>query len=67
MPFSTLAMVAGTPLFVPFDADVAGLERARQQVERSLNEITDRAYELAKSGPRLTDRVETDSPHREYR
>jgi 3-deoxy-D-manno-octulosonic-acid transferase len=67
LPFSTLALVAGAPLFVPFDADGAVLERARQQVEGSLNEVTNRAYELAKSGSRHADSLEAHATRREYR
>jgi 3-deoxy-D-manno-octulosonic-acid transferase len=50
LPFSTLAVVSGDPIFVPPDADEATLESARLAVERSLNTITARAYELAKHG-----------------
>ncbi len=47
LPFGRLAMVAGQPIEVPPEADDATLEAARQQVERELNRVTVRAYELA--------------------
>jgi 3-deoxy-D-manno-octulosonic-acid transferase len=50
LPFSTFVMVGGEPFFVPADADATELEQARLHVERSLNAVTDRAYELAKAG-----------------
>ena len=50
LPFSTLAIVAGDPIFVSSDADEAALEGARADVEKSLNTVTSRAYKLAKEG-----------------
>jgi hypothetical protein len=47
LPGGRLAMVAGEAIFVPRDADDAALEAARQRVERELNRITARAYEIA--------------------
>lgn len=47
LPGSKLAYVAGDPIWVPRDAGEAELEYARQQVERGLNAVTARAYELA--------------------
>lgn len=47
LPFSRVALVAGEPIYVARDADGATLEQARQQVERELNRVTARAYELA--------------------
>lgn len=47
LPFAKLAFVAGEPIFVPADADDELQERLRQDVERSLNAVTARAYELA--------------------
>ncbi|MEJ2434797.1 MAG: DUF374 domain-containing protein, partial [Pseudolabrys sp.] len=47
LPFGRLAMVAGEPITVAHDADDAALEEARQKVERELNRVTARAYELA--------------------
>jgi lysophospholipid acyltransferase (LPLAT)-like uncharacterized protein len=67
LPFSTLALVAGNPLVVPHNADDAALERARRQVERSLNEVTGRACEIAKSGSLRADPIRTSDTHREYR
>jgi lysophospholipid acyltransferase (LPLAT)-like uncharacterized protein len=47
LPFSRVAMVASEAIFVPRDADDAALENARQEVERELNRLTVRAYEIA--------------------
>jgi len=47
LPFSKLAYVIGDPIRVAEDADEASLEAARAALDRSLNEITERAYELA--------------------
>jgi lysophospholipid acyltransferase (LPLAT)-like uncharacterized protein len=46
LPFGRVALVAGEPIFVPRDADKATLEDIRQQVERELNRVTARAYEI---------------------
>jgi len=46
LPFSRLAFVAGDPLFVRADASEAMLETARRDVERALDAVTTRAYEL---------------------
>jgi len=48
MPFSTLAVVSGDPIFVLPDANEAALEKARAKVEKSLNAVTARAYALAR-------------------
>ena len=47
LPFSRIALVASAPITVPPDADNAALEAARQLVERELNRVTARAYEIA--------------------
>lgn len=47
LPGSKLAYVAGDPIWVSAHAGENELEQARQQVERSLNAVTARAYELA--------------------
>jgi 3-deoxy-D-manno-octulosonic-acid transferase len=47
LPGSTLAYVAGDPIWVPPDAGEAELEFARVQLERALNAVTARAYALA--------------------
>ena len=47
LPFGRLAIVAGEPIRVARNAGDATLETARQQVERELNRITARAYEIA--------------------
>ena len=46
LPFSRIALVAGGPITVARDADDATLELVRQQVERELNRVTARAYEI---------------------
>jgi lysophospholipid acyltransferase (LPLAT)-like uncharacterized protein len=47
LPGGRLALVAAEAIFAPRDADDAALEGVRQQVERELNRITARAYEIA--------------------
>lgn len=47
LPGSKLAYVAGDPIWVPADAGEAELEFARLQLERALNTVTARAYEIA--------------------
>ena len=47
LPGGRLAMVAAEAIFAPRNADDAALEGVRQQVERELNRITARAYEIA--------------------
>jgi 3-deoxy-D-manno-octulosonic-acid transferase len=47
LPGSKLAYVAGDPIWVPSDAGEAELEFARVQLERALNAVTARAYEIA--------------------
>ena len=47
LPFGRGAAIAGGPIYVPYDADVATLELARRAVEEGLNAATSRAYELA--------------------
>jgi len=46
LPFSRLALVTGEPIEVRPDADEVQLEAARQLVERELNRVTRRAYEI---------------------
>jgi 3-deoxy-D-manno-octulosonic-acid transferase len=46
LPGSKLAYVAGEPIWVPPDAGEGELEFARLQLERGLNAVTARAYEL---------------------
>lgn len=50
LPFGRGAAVAGAPIWVARDADDAGLEAARQQVQRSLEEVTARAESLVGRG-----------------
>ncbi|MFD2234459.1 lysophospholipid acyltransferase family protein [Phaeospirillum tilakii] len=40
LPFARGELVWGEPIFVPADADAAGLEQARQRIEDSLNRLT---------------------------
>jgi lysophospholipid acyltransferase (LPLAT)-like uncharacterized protein len=49
LPFSTLVLAAGDPIFVRPDANETELERVRLEVEKSLNAVTTRAYDLAKT------------------
>jgi lysophospholipid acyltransferase (LPLAT)-like uncharacterized protein len=47
LPFGRGGGVAGEPIRVPADADLAALEIARRALEASLNAATERAYALA--------------------
>ena len=51
LPFSRIGMVGGEIVTVPGDADSDTLESCRQALERNLNRITARAYELADRRP----------------
>lgn len=46
LPFSTLGIVVGDPIWVPADIDETALEESRLAVERGLNDVTARAYAL---------------------
>lgn len=46
LPFGRSALVAGTPVFVPSNADEAEMERKRQEVTDTLNAATAEAYRL---------------------
>lgn len=46
LPFSRAAAIAGDPIEVPRDADPALVEAKRQEVERAINAVTDRAYQV---------------------
>ena len=46
LPYSKLALVLGNPIVVPREADAGALEEARVSVERELNRVTARAYEI---------------------
>ena len=46
-PFSTVAIAIGEPFVVPADADEAGIEAARQQLEARLQQLETRALTLA--------------------
>jgi lysophospholipid acyltransferase (LPLAT)-like uncharacterized protein len=46
LPFGRSAVVVGTPVFVPADADEAEMERKRQELTDSLNAATAEAYRL---------------------
>ncbi|MDG4854436.1 MULTISPECIES: lysophospholipid acyltransferase family protein [unclassified Mesorhizobium] len=46
LPFGRSAVIVGQPVFVPFNADDAEMERKRQEVTASLNAATAEAYRL---------------------
>ena len=46
LPFGRGAIVLGDPVYVPRDADEEDLETLRQQVERALDAVHERAYAL---------------------
>jgi len=60
MPFSRGAIVVGTPIWVPRDADDVALETLRQSVELALNTVTERAYAIV---DRIGDRKAEDRRH----
>lgn len=45
LPFGRGALVGGEPIFVPADADSAAMEALRLQLEQTLNDVTERAYD----------------------
>ena len=47
LPFSTLGIVMGDPIYVPREAGAAELEVYRKRVEAALNDVTAKAYALA--------------------
>jgi lysophospholipid acyltransferase (LPLAT)-like uncharacterized protein len=49
-PFATVSIAMGEPLEVPNDADEAGIESARLQLEERLRTLESRALELIRSG-----------------
>ncbi|GHB22085.1 hypothetical protein GCM10007094_07790 [Pseudovibrio japonicus] len=50
LPFSRIAVCLGDFITVPPDADDEKLEELRQLLEDRMNEVTERAYAVAKSG-----------------
>jgi 3-deoxy-D-manno-octulosonic-acid transferase len=46
LPFSTLAIVVGDPIWIAGDADTDGIEAARLAIEAGLDRVTARAYAL---------------------
>jgi 3-deoxy-D-manno-octulosonic-acid transferase len=52
LPFSKMVMTGGEQIRVPRHASDAELEAARQLLEESMNEITERAYRLAGTSER---------------
>ncbi|MSO55401.1 MAG: DUF374 domain-containing protein [Acidobacteria bacterium] len=50
-PFSTVALVVGTPIGVAADADEAGIEAKRAEVEMALRELERRAVALLHQPP----------------
>ncbi|MEZ5828646.1 MAG: lysophospholipid acyltransferase family protein [Hyphomicrobiales bacterium] len=51
LPFSTLGVCMGDPIYVPPDVSGEVLEQYRQQVEDALNATTEKAYALAGADP----------------
>jgi 3-deoxy-D-manno-octulosonic-acid transferase len=47
LPFSTVGIVMGDPIFVPSNASREQLEKSRREVEEGLNATTAKAYALA--------------------
>jgi lysophospholipid acyltransferase (LPLAT)-like uncharacterized protein len=45
-PFATVAIAVGEPLYVPGDADESGIEAGRQELERRLGALEQRAKSL---------------------
>jgi lysophospholipid acyltransferase (LPLAT)-like uncharacterized protein len=56
LPFSRIAIVTGTPITVPADADDAAMEQCRIALEQRLTETTKRAYEIVDRNGRHADR-----------
>ena len=50
LPFGRMGLVRGEEIRVPRDADDDALEAARLEVEKALNDVTERAYTLARNG-----------------
>jgi lysophospholipid acyltransferase (LPLAT)-like uncharacterized protein len=48
-PFATVAIAIGEPMYVPADADADAIEAARQQLERRLHALEERAREMLRS------------------
>ncbi len=51
LPFSKLAYVAGAPIFVPADADEGMVNACRIRLEKALDQVTLRAFDLAGANP----------------
>ncbi|MCB1509319.1 MAG: DUF374 domain-containing protein [Hyphomicrobiaceae bacterium] len=51
LPYSRIGIIVGDPITVAADAGEADLEAARQAVERELNAITARVYEMVGADP----------------
>jgi lysophospholipid acyltransferase (LPLAT)-like uncharacterized protein len=56
LPFSRIAIVVGDPIIVPADADQAEMELCRLAVQRELDAVTERAYEIVDRKARHADR-----------
>jgi lysophospholipid acyltransferase (LPLAT)-like uncharacterized protein len=50
LPFGRMAIVFGDPIRVPRDIDEPTLENYRQEVERGLNAVVERAYAIVDRG-----------------
>ena len=48
-PFASVALALGEPIYVPRDADAAAIEQARQELQRRLKLLEQRAMEMVKS------------------
>ena len=46
LPFGRVVIAIGAPMFVPSDADEAGLEKARLDLQSALDELHQRAYAI---------------------
>jgi 3-deoxy-D-manno-octulosonic-acid transferase len=66
LPFSTLGIVVGDPIWVATDADAEALEAGRLAVERGLNEATARAYALAGATDPLSEAGRADAAKRGF-
>jgi hypothetical protein len=49
LPFARVVLCIGAPLFVPADADQAGIETARRRLEERLADLVARASALVAS------------------
>lgn len=62
MPFSPLVVVIADPIFVDRDVDADGIEAARIEIERSMNDVTARAYAMVGATDPLANESAKPSP-----